>query len=302
MNTRAKALLVVMTLVCALPMAAAKGRAAAGGPKQPMSTPLLSCAAASTGAAIDVHFTAGTTGAPAGFSVQWMLVSDYVAAGGWTSDTTLAPSYCEASFSGNASGHYYNLGPGGEVSVTLGDVLFDTPGASSNCENVPLLCGQQYVFRAFAHATSNLGRSDWSADTSCSTLPCGGAGCTYTQGFWKTHGPLPTGNNENVWPVIGLTLGSVSYTDFELQAIFDTPAGGNGLIALAHQLIAAKLNVAGGADDADIAGAIAAADALIGGLVVPPIGTGSLSNSATSALNATLTAYNEGAIGPGHCN
>jgi len=66
-------------------------------------------------------------------------------------------------------------------------------------------------------------------------------------------------------------------------------------------LIAAKLNIAGGADDSAIASAVAAADALIGGLVVPPVGTGSLPNSSTSGLTGTLTSYNEGTIGPGHC-
>jgi hypothetical protein len=71
---------------------------------------------------------------------------------------------------------------------------------------------------------------------------------------------------------------------------------------LAHQLIAAKLNVANGADDTAVAAGIAAADALIGGLVVPPVGSGSLASSATSALTETLTSYNEGLIGPGHCD
>ncbi len=72
-------------------------------------------------------------------------------------------------------------------------------------------------------------------------------GCTYTQGFWKNHGPNPSGNNQNEWPVTSLTLGSVSYSDLELESILNTPVGGNGLISLAHQLIAAKLNVANGA-------------------------------------------------------
>ena len=73
------------------------------------------------------------------------------------------------------------------------------------------------------------------------------------------------------------------------------------MIALAHQLIAAKLNVANGADDTAVAGYIAAADALIGGLVVPPVGSGSLPSSQTSALTEALRKYNEGDIGPGHC-
>jgi hypothetical protein len=87
----------------------------------------------------------------------------------------------------------------------------------------------------------------------------------------------------------------------ELQAIFDKPAAGNGLISLAHQLIAAKLNIANGADGTAVAVAITAADALIAGLIVPPVGSGSLPPSATSSLTTTLTSYNEGIIGPGHC-
>lgn len=289
----------LLAFALAIPMAAAPG----GGKKSTMSTPTLGCAAASTGAAIDVTFTAGSTGAPAGFSVQWMLLSDFVANGGvWTSDTTVAPSYCHASFSGNASGYNYSVAPGASKTVTVGDVLFDTPGASGSCENVPLECGQQYVFRAFAHATSTLARSDWSNDTICSTIACAtDGGCTYTQGYWKTHSVLPTGNNANEWPVTSLTLGSVSYTDFELVAIFNQSGTGNGLITLAHQLIAAKLNVANGASDSAVASAIAAADALIGAKVVPPVGSDSLSNSSVGSLVSALGSYNEGLTGPGHC-
>ncbi len=172
------------------------------------------------------------------------------------------------------------------------------------CAGTSLACGTQYVFRAFAHATSGVNRSDFSSTLTCETLPCNpGGGCTFTQGFWKTHGPLGcvTGNNTNLWPVPSLALGNTTYDDTQLCAIFNTPAGGNGLISLAHQLIAAKLNVANGADATSIASAISDADALIGSLIIPPIGSGSLSPSATSTLIATLTSFNEGLIGPGHC-
>jgi hypothetical protein len=101
--------------------------------------------------------------------------------------------------------------------------------------------------------------------------------------------------------VTSLTVGTVTYTDLELQAIFNTPAQGNGLISLAHQLIAAKLNIANGADGSAVAATIAAADALISGSVVPPVGAGSLPSSTTSSLTTTLDSYNNGLIGPGHC-
>ena len=126
-------------------------------------------------------------------------------------------------------------------------------------------------------------------------------GCTLTQGFWKTHGPTPTGNNSNEWPVTSLTLGTVNYTDVQLLSILNTAPKGNGLLTLAHQLIAAKLNIANGADGSSISATIAAADALIGGLVIPPVGSGSLSSSAVASLVTALTNFNQGATGPGHC-
>jgi hypothetical protein len=176
-----------------------------------------------------------------------------------------------------------------------------------------LECGTEYVFRAFGHATSTLNRSDFTVNQSCSTLPCGGtgAGCTLTQGYWKTHNQYSTqcvpDINGNIgplcvtWPVASMTLGSVNYSVSQLVSILNTPASGNGLIALAHQLIAANLNIASGADGTAVAQAISDANALIGSLVIPPVGSGSLAPSVTSTLITTLTSFNEGGIGPGHC-
>jgi len=267
--------------------------------KTKMDVPVITCGTA-TQTSINIVCTAGPSGAPAGFSLQWMTAAAFAANGNvWLASDD--PGLCKGSFSGNANLSRYELAPGESVTVNVGELLFDN-GASSNCMDA-LTCGTAYVFRAFAHANSSLMRSEFTGNLTCSTLDCvGGAGCTYTQGFWKTHGPIPTGNNTNVWPVNNLTLGTVNYTDLQLQSIFDTPAGGNGLIALAHQLMAAKLNIANGADGTTIAASIAAADALIGGLVIPPVGGGSLAPAATSALISALANYNEGATGPGHCN
>lgn len=276
--------------------------AIAAPPRAKYDTPRINCAY-STQVSIDVAVCAGASGAPAGFSLQWMTKDEYAANGDvwYLSDD---PRLCKASFSGNANLSRYNLGPNECVVVRVGDFLFDN-GASTNCGD-GLTCETVYVFRVFAHADNRRMRSDFTANLCCGTLPCttpGGDGCTYTQGYWKTHGPVGcvTGNNTNVWPVASLTLGSVVYTDLELCAILNKPAAGNGLIVLSHQLIAAKLNIANGATPGAIAGDVAAADALIGGLVVPPVGTGTLANSATSALTTALANYNEGAAGPGHC-
>jgi hypothetical protein len=86
------------------------------------------------------------------------------------------------------------------------------------------------------------------------------------------------------------------------MAILDNPARGNGLLILAHQLIAAKLNIANGADPSAVQQTITDADNMIGALVVPPIGDGYLAPDQTGSLTETLTEYNEGTIGPGHCD
>ena len=267
-----------------------------------LDAPVLTCDA-STQSSIYVKVTAGVSGLPAGFSVQWMPKSVYESNGvGWGDSLALS----KASFSGNANLSRYDLAPGESVMVNIGELLFDQ-GASTNSD-VPLECGTDYVFRAFAHATSSQKRSAFTVDLVCKTLPClTGANCTYTQGYWKTHGPVPVGNNGYVWPQSvkdnGLMLGAVVYAPDQLLQIFNRPAAGNGLLVLSHQLIAAKLNVANGAQAGqDVLADIAAADALIGGRVVPPVGTGTLTNSSVSALTNRLTSFNEGDLGVPHCN
>jgi len=282
-------------------------------PAGKISTPTISCNG-STKLSINVLVTAGATGAPAGFSLQWLTTAAYALGPDGVAGTPDDNSWplsedtqlCKASFSGNANLSRYNLGPGESVSVNVGEFLIDA-GASTNCGG-SLVCGTDYVFRAFSHATNTMNRSDFTANLSCSTLPCEDVpcndifGCTRTQGYWKTHGPIPTGNNSNEWSVANLLLGTTNYTDLQLQSIFDTAATGNGLIALAHQLIAAKLNQASPASvPPSVATCISNADALIGNLVVPPVGAGFLAPSSTSALTQCLADYNEGVTGPGHC-
>ncbi len=117
--------------------------------------------------------------------------------------------------------------------------------------------------------------------------------CTFTLGFWKTH--------PEMWPVGSLTLGTVVYSQSQLLDILNEPVRGNGLVSLSHQVIAVKLNVANGADGSVLGTGVADADALIGGLVVPPVGTGYLETSTTSSFTNLFDMYNNGVIGSGHC-
>ena len=98
--------------------------------------------------------------------------------------------------------------------------------------------------------------------------------CPYSYGFWKTHGSgyCQAGNNSDFWPASAtpMYLGTNTYTAAELCSILHTPpAGGNALLSLAHQLIAAKLNIANGSPQpTPVPATITQADLLIGSLDV----------------------------------
>jgi len=116
--------------------------------------------------------------------------------------------------------------------------------------------------------------------------------CTYSMGFWKNH--------PGDWPVKEIILGAVTYVQSEVLAIFDTPPAGDASLILASQLAAAKLNVARGAEPADIQTTLATADSW---LTEHPLGSNPSEpyRSEGIALAGVLCAYNEGGIGPGHC-
>jgi hypothetical protein len=112
--------------------------------------------------------------------------------------------------------------------------------------------------------------------------------CVRGQGYWKNH--------PEAWPVTELQLGNVTYDQQQLLDILHESVRGNGLLILAHQLIAAKLNIAAGADPSCIKETIAAADALIGDLVIPPVGNGYLPPRDAAPLAGILGRFNEGGM------
>jgi hypothetical protein len=239
---------------------------------------------------------AGLSGAPAGFTVSWMTANDFADCGGIWPESPMAPR-SRVEFSGVATLHTwgatersFQLGPNEAIDTEIGD-LFDETGVSGATAD-ELADGVAYVFCVYANGGPGSDPSALSVTLARATSQQG-SDCTYTQGYWKNH---PADG-----PVASLMLGSVDYTQAQLLQILDEAVVGNGLVSLAHQLIAAKLNIASGAAPAAASAAIASADALIGSLVVPPIGSGSLSADEVSTLTQTLDDYNNGVSGPGHC-
>jgi hypothetical protein len=111
-------------------------------------------------------------------------------------------------------------------------------------------------------------------------------GCTLTQGYWKNHGG---------WPISPDTmLCGMSWQ----QTLETPPSGGNTFLILAHQYIAARLNIASGAaEPADVVTAMSEADQLMSDCTI----SSSEKDEATT-IAGTLDDYNSGHIGPGHCD
>ena len=166
-------------------------------PKPGITTPTISCAPNGSDGknVLDVTVCAplGGTGLPAGFSIQWMKCADFEANGNqWFASDD--PRLCKASFSGNASGTVYNLAAGACLTVHVGSFSIDNQqGYSATCET-PLDCDTCYVFHAFGHATSKLGKSPFTPNSSCTTdacnleLPPPFSGCTKSIGYYRNQG------------------------------------------------------------------------------------------------------------------
>ncbi len=131
-------------------------------------------------------------------------------------------------------------------------------------------------------------------------------GCTYTQGYWKTH--------PSAWPVPGLTIGGVWYTRSQLINLLKTAPRGDASLILGDQLIASMLDVASGAStNAEVSQALADAQSWMAankdadGLLpygIRPTADGIPNPEAWDQainLGAVLDLFNNGLDGPPHC-
>lgn len=131
------------------------------------------------------------------------------------------------------------------------------------------------------------------------------SGCTRTQGYWKNHNECAEQRGlRRDWPESieekGVLCDGESRTNLEL--LQTPPAGGDAYLILAHQLLAAQLNIASGASSPDQVD-----DAIAEGLSLIHENCGDFVHADTELgqrmvfLASVLDAYNNGLTGPGHC-
>ena len=136
-------------------------------------------------------------------------------------------------------------------------------------------------------------------------------GCTRSKGYWKNHAGFGP-QDDVVTDLLPQTLGSGGgksimvdsarqAVDFLSQKVYGHPS--NGITKLYAQLLAAKLNIEDGASADDISGVIDDADAFL--VDHEWQDWDSLDKDAQKQVlmwKDQLDAYNNGHIGPGHCD
>jgi hypothetical protein len=180
-------------------------------------------------------------------------------------------------------------------------------------------CGlQTTIDNTASFVTDDTGATDQDSWTVNVNVVCT---CTLTQGYWKTHndsfkGGAPT---DAGWALIGASKEQTGFftnsgptyfsagpngPSFTWSKVFWTAPKGNVYYNLAHQYMAAKLNIrSGAASNAAVNAAISFAEGRFA-LITPTVaatykGPAKLLWTAAAGV---LGSYNEGLIGPGHCS
>ena len=193
----------------------------------------------------------------------------------------------------------------GHYSVSASDLLNGT-------NTIKILAGNEYYspddpnfeysnfpvppYVASPYRQQNPGALIFKMDVSYEPNP----GCTLTQGYWKTHSENgPAHPDENWGSLAGDTFFSSSKTYYGV--LWTAPSGGNVYYQLAHQYIAAKLNISSGAITTPAVDAAMTWAGLFFNSHPPSSSLSKADRNLVLSYAGILGNYNEGLIGPGHC-
>jgi hypothetical protein len=203
-------------------------------------------------------------------------------------------------------------GPNGWT-VCSGDVptttTYTVNFGKNDSADVRLECGLNTYTNTSTLTTNDTNTSTTSSWTINATVECTN-GCTLTQGYWKTH-------NESFWggaskfadPTWNSLDPSAENSPFFssgsswFQIFWMPPSKGNVYLQLAHQYMAAKLNILKGASAPQIVSdAISWAENEFFPGKDPSTSLSPADKNQARYYASILASYNEGLIGPGHCS
>jgi hypothetical protein len=166
-------------------------------------------------------------------------------------------------------------------------------------------CGTYEFTNVASFVTIDTGATGADPWTVTVNVPCGG-GCTLTQGYWKTHSEYGPAPYDDTWAMLtdGADTPFFGTGKSYYEILWMEPRGGNAYLILAHQYIAAELNMLNGASmPSDVLNAWEEAGELLvkyeAKLSIPKKGE---DRALAIQLYELLDDYNNGLIGPGHCS
>jgi hypothetical protein len=168
-----------------------------------------------------------------------------------------------------------------------------------------LECGLNTIDN-IAYLDSDDGVVEEASETVTVDVACA-AGCTLTQGYWKTHSEFGPAPYDATWAQLPAGASTMFFdTGKTWYKVFWTAPAGNAYYNLAHQYMAAKLNQLNGASvPPEVQTALDSAAALLAYYDGNPKPMSDIKGSVRSqflSLASTLDKYNNGLIGPGHCS
>ena len=130
-----------------------------------------------------------------------------------------------------------------------------------------------------------------------------GGGCTLTLGYWKTHSKYGPAPYDDLWALIGEDTAFFSSGKSWYQVLCTSPKGGNAYYTLAHQYIAATLNIVNGTSSPQrVNEALLWAEESFFNTYTPSSQLKTKVRNQALGYADLLDEYNNGYIGPGHCS
>jgi hypothetical protein len=167
------------------------------------------------------------------------------------------------------------------------------------------LCGDHTIPNTATFTTIDTGTSGSDHWSVLLHVLCPPPGCTLTQGYWKTHSEMGPAPYDDTWALLPGGLGASTpffLSDATWHQVFWTPPSGNAYYILAHQYQGAVLNMLNGAGSVPtVDAAMAWAEAYFN-TYAPSFEPDAALRNEIIANAGTLASFNEGAIGPGHCD
>jgi len=212
----------------------------------------------------------------------------------------------------DANGFYlFDSLPAGQYYVKFSDIpagyvitLQNQGGDDANDSDADPLTGETEC------TTLDEGENDMTWDAGIYQPPQ--EGCSHTIGYWKTHAGFGPQDDE-VTQYLPIWLGTAGGAKSRLvntaqlavnylsMNVYGTSS--NGITKLYGQLLGTKFSIADGAADGDVAATIAAADAFLATHdYLDWSGLSSADKTMVNGWKDMLDDYNNGLIGPGHCD